>query len=318
MPTTKKLLCAALAAVTMIALAACSNGSAATPSAADSAASSAAPEPTATIAAGTDGTVPLGDRPFTLAVPPGYDPAKPVPLVLSLHGYTSYGKGTAGWLGLTGQARAQGFLLAMPDGTLDSQGQRYWNATDGCCDFDGANVDDDAYLTTVITTVQKLYAVDPARIFVIGHSNGGFMALRMACNHSDLVSAAVSVAGEMPADASGCKPGHPVSVLQVQGDADESIHYGGGTGGTGNHYPGALETVADWQSLDQCGATPTQGTADYEASIPGAETTTQAWECADGTEVGLWTTAKGSHVPNLSPQFAPDVTAWMLAHARQG
>ena len=33
-----------------------------------------------------------------------------------------------------------------PDGTMDAIGNRFWNATDACCNFDGLPVDDVAFL----------------------------------------------------------------------------------------------------------------------------------------------------------------------------
>lgn len=39
-----------------------------------------------------------------------------------------------------------GFLYAFPDGTENSMGKRFWNATEVCCDREGSGVDDVAYL----------------------------------------------------------------------------------------------------------------------------------------------------------------------------
>ena len=39
------------------------------------------------------------------------------------------------------------------------------------------------------------YNVDPGRVCLIGHSNGGFMSHRFACDRADLVAAIVSLAG---------------------------------------------------------------------------------------------------------------------------
>lgn len=304
MPTTPRALRAALLLATALVAASCS---------ADE--PPAAPPPAA-VEPGSFGTVELADRPFSLTVPSGYDADEPAALVLSLHGYTQDGARTANYLGLTAQAEQKGFLLAYPDGLVDGDGNRYWNATDGCCDFDGTGNDDVAYLASVIETVRDQYSVDPQRIFVVGHSNGAFMALRMACEHPELIAAAVSVAGEMPADASSCTPQNPVSVLQVHADTDDVIRFDGGMGGTGKPYPGTAETVADWQALDECDPTATEATADYDSRLAGAETATSTWSCADGTEVGLWTVTGGKHYPTWTPQFAPDVADWMLAHAR--
>ncbi len=95
-----------------------------------------------------------------------------------------------------------GFVYATPDGTIDGDGNRFWNATDACCNFDRRTVDDVAYLSSVIADIQGQLAIDPKRIAVVGHSNGGFMSYRMACERSDLVGAVVSLAGATFADSS--------------------------------------------------------------------------------------------------------------------
>jgi polyhydroxybutyrate depolymerase len=297
------------AAAVLLLLAACTGGS-------DAAAPTPAPAATR-VAPGGSGTVDLDDRTFTLDVPSGYDAAEPAPLVVSLHGYSEVGASTATYLGLRDQSEEKGYLLASPEGLVDRAGKQYWNATPACCSFDGADPDDDGFLTRVIETVQAQYAVDPKRVFVIGHSNGGFMALRMACHHPDLIAAAVSVAGANDADPSACTPGRPVSVLQVHADTDEVISYQGGSVGPGAPYPGAEQTVADWRAIDECDASATLGTADYDSTLAGPESVTSSWSCSQGTEVGLWTIVGGTHSPTWSDAFAPDVTAWMLAHGRQ-
>src|SRR5262245_24986661 len=93
-----------------------------------------------------------GDRPVPYVyVPETYDGKKPMGLVLILHGYGA--GGTAQELGVFRMheiATAKGFIVLAPDGTPDRTGKRFWNATDTCCDFDGTNVDDVAYLTGLV------------------------------------------------------------------------------------------------------------------------------------------------------------------------
>src|SRR5215467_1279540 len=81
-------------------------------------------------------------RPYQLVVPAGYDAAHPTPLVVMLHGYTSSGVAEDGYLGWSRLAQQDSFLLALPDGTKDTTGSRFWNATDACCNFYGSTVDD--------------------------------------------------------------------------------------------------------------------------------------------------------------------------------
>ncbi len=103
------------------------------------------------------------DRPYELAVPAAYAGA-PTPLVVLLHGYSVNGATQLVYFGLGPSVDTHGFLLAYPDGTIDSKMNRFWNATDACCNFDGSKVDDVAYLDAVIDDVRAHYNIDPKRI----------------------------------------------------------------------------------------------------------------------------------------------------------
>src|SRR5947209_5265782 len=83
----------------------------------------------------------IAQRPYTLVVPNSYDASKPTPFVFMMHGYGASGQLEELYMGLTPAAQAHGFLYAFADGTLDKSGARFWNATDACCDLDGAKVD---------------------------------------------------------------------------------------------------------------------------------------------------------------------------------
>ena len=152
---------------------------------------------------------------------------------------------------------------------IDSDGNRFWNATDACCNFDRAAVDDVAYLTDVIAEIQAELAIDPKRIALVGHSNGGFMSYRMACEQADLVSAIVSLAGATFADPADCAPSEPVSVVQIHGTADDVILYEGGgpfTDATGP-YPGAETTAEIWATYDGCGETSSPLSAKVDVDV---------------------------------------------------
>ena len=68
--------------------------------------------------------------------------------------------------------------------------------------------------------------VDPARVFVTGVSNGGGMTARLACDLSERLAGAASVAGgyrSLPP----CRPERPLPVLEIHGTADQVVPYGG-------------------------------------------------------------------------------------------
>ena len=137
-------------------------------------------------------------------------------------------------------AAQRGFFYAYPNGTLDSDGNRFWNATDACCDFHRTGVDDVAYLAGVIGEIRASFAIDPKRIDLIGHSNGGFMSYAMACAQADQIAAMVSLAGATFMAPTDCAPTDPVAVLQIHGTADDTIAFDGGTvGGMGPGGSGA-------------------------------------------------------------------------------
>lgn len=259
-------------------------------------------------------------RPFAEVVPVGYAPGTPTPLVVLLHGYTATAATQDAYFKLTELALARGFLLALPDGTVDSLGQHFWNATDACCAF-GETVDDVAYLTAVIRDMQARYSVDPKRVFLVGHSNGGFMAHRLACERSELVAAIVSLAGAVWADPAQCSPTQKVSVLQVHGTLDAVIKYDGGSAKLGAPpHPGAETTVATWAAKNGCtGATrePIGGELDLVVDLPLAETERSSFRgCPAGAAAELWKIRGGSHIPVFNASWADTIYTWLLAHPR--
>ena len=260
-----------------------------------------------------------GSRPVSVHVPPTYVPGTAMPLVIMLHGYTATGALEEAYLQLTPLADSRGFLYAYPDGTVDSLGEHFWNATDACCDLDNSMVDDSTYLSTLITQISARFTVDPKRVYFVGHSNGGFMSYRMACDHGDQIAAIASLAGAMWEDTSKCPAATPVSVLEIHGTLDTTIPYAGGAIGTAT-FPGATTTVNDWVTVDGCGATgdTTAPPLDLDSVLIGNETTvtTYATGCKPGGHAELWTVQGGTHIPTLSAEFAPDVIEFLLAHPK--
>jgi len=258
-------------------------------------------------------TVELDDRPFRLYFPESYRPTEPAPLVVLLHGYTSSASQHEEYFQLLPASERRGFVYALPDGTRDRDGHRFWNATPACCDFDRTGVDDSAYLRRLIDTVVSSYAIDPSRVWLVGHSNGGFMALRMACEHADVVTAVVSVAGSATDDPSECHPTRGVSVLQIHGTADDVIRYGGGSN-SGYAYPSAEHVVRMWRELNGCAdRAETSAPLDLDRTRPGAETTVTTYRegCRDGSRVALWTIEGGEHSPHFTAHFVPAVVDFL-------
>jgi polyhydroxybutyrate depolymerase len=268
-----------------------------------------------------------GDRPVTVNVPPGYDPNHPAPLLINLHGYGSNSRDNDRYMHLGDLAAERGYLYLHPDGTPDSGGDRFWNATDACCDFERTGVDDVAYLAGVIDETATKFAVDPKRIYVIGHSNGGFMSYALACAHPETIAAMASIAGANFATDGACTAKTPVAVLQIHGTADDTILYEGGTldlgpGRATGPFPGAKASVATWATIDGCTASAVAAeqvdvaTRIGTAAAPAESSVTRWTGCKPGGAAELWTIPGGDHAPALSDAFPTAVLDFFDAHPK--
>lgn len=259
-------------------------------------------------------------RPYGEVVPVGYAPGTPTPLVVLLHGYTATAATQDAYFKLSQLAQTRTFLLALPNGTKDQFNQQFWNATDACCGF-GQTVDDVAYLTAVIRDMQARFTVDPKRIFLVGHSNGGFMSHRLACDRSELIAGIVSLAGAVWADTAKCNPTAKVNMLQVHGTNDAVIAYGGGAAKSGEPpHPGAETTVATWAAKNGCtgnALTSIGGNLDLVPALIGSETQRESFTgCPSGAAAELWRIQGGSHLPGFNDEWAPSIYNWLMAHPK--
>lgn len=258
-----------------------------------------------------------GDVP--VFVPSSYAADASVPLIVLLHGYGSSGLQQNDYMRLSEQVDRYGFVLATPDGTQETAGRnaRFWNASDACCNFYANELDDAAYVMGIINAVKAKYNIDARRVYLVGHSNGGFMSYRTAHEYSDVIAGVASLAGAEAA-ATLPSPASPVHVLQIHGTADGTIAYDGGDI-QGNTYPGARETVSRWAAYNGCAAEGVvTATLDLDVSLDGLETTVTRYNqgCQPGGSAELWTIADGSHIPAISPVFPEKVVEWLLARPK--
>ena len=269
-----------------------------------------------------------GDHPTPL-VAPSAGATRPAPLIILLHGFGASGAEQDGYMHISAAASGRGAWFSAPDGSRSDSGVRFWNATDACCDADHSGIDDSAYLAGLIEDIEAVAEIDPKRVYLVGHSNGGFMSYRLACDHADRIAAIVSLAGATWSDPSQCRPSEPVAVLQIHGTADDTVLYRGGTTSDvgidmhGARYPGVDATIAAWSTYDGCQGelVSTANVVDVDESIDGsagpAEATVfRAEGCRPGGAVELWKIPGGGHVPELAPTFAEAVLDFLFAHPK--
>jgi polyhydroxybutyrate depolymerase len=172
-------------------------------------------------------TVPLvhdgHDRPYVLHVPPG-PRDRPLPLLLELHGRGISAGQFDALTGFGALADEEGFVLAMPSAIAE-----LWNDGRSRSPKWVGEPDDVGYLTAVIDDACSRKIVDPARVYVVGMSNGAVMAGRLACECADNVAAVAQVAGTAGrAVAAGCRPTRATPILNIHGTADRYSPYEGG------------------------------------------------------------------------------------------
>lgn len=253
-----------------------------------------------------------GDRPARVVSPEAYDGVTPTPLLILLHGYTATADLQDFYFQLSARVDEDDFLLLLPDGTVDSSGNTFWNARPDSWE----TVDDVGYLMGLVDEMTELWQVDPARVYFLGHSNGGYMSYRMACEHPDRIAGVLNFAGLSPySDETLCTPAMPVSMLHVHGTEDDSVPYAPQDGRLG-----AVQVAELWAERAGCDVTAPEdgGALDLVNALPGEETVVQDWRsgCPDGVDVSLWTIEAGGHLPYFNDNWNSGIVAWMLEHTR--
>ena len=264
-----------------------------------------------------------GSRPTTVQTPAHIVAGQTYPLILILHGYGLDGAEQQTYMQMDPPPITGGAFVLAPDGTADETGEKFWNAGPECCDLYHSGVNDVAYLGGIVEDTIAGWPVDPSRVYIVGHSNGAFMAYRMACERADIFTGIAILAGaNISLDGTGCTASQPVSILHMHGTADTVVAYAGDTSVAPGEadFPGAVESVTQWAGYDGCSATLTNGTPfDMVVDLLGAETTPMVAGCsnaAHGVGVELWSIEDAEHIPTLQPTFGSDVTTWLMAHPR--
>lgn len=237
-----------------------------------------------------------GTRSAELFVPMADAPTEGRPLLLYLHGYASNGPEAVWFLNLEPMVEEYNLLLLAPDGTANARGVRFWNATEVCCDFKNTGVDDVGYILQLISQVKDLYRVDPKRVYILGHSNGGYMGYRLACEHPEIFRGLVSIAGAGSGREDQCVKSLGLSVLQIHGLRDRIVSYDGHN----RDSPSAPRTAELWAQHMACTEPSVEVSAAFDLALmaPGFETDTKVWNnCRDGHSVGLWTMHQAGHIP---------------------
>lgn len=245
------------------------------------------------------------------------------PLIVSLHGYGGNSAAHSAYFPLQERINTHGFALLLPTGSLDAQGNPFWNPTDHCCDGGKSGEDDVTYLTELVAEAKKIK--DFGHIYFFGYSNGGFMAHHMACKGLLGLRAVASLAGTSYVEDSSCDDAPPVSVLQIHGTADNVIRFDGNStdpdeksGGERAFYASATDMVTRWSQRAGCDWPENPepyATHDLDRYVQGAETQKFRVEsgCADGISIELWVGEGSRHSLGYGETFLDELLEWLLS-----
>lgn len=169
------------------------------------------------------------DRRYLLHVPPKTTGAADErrPLLLVLHGGGGHAEQVRETTGLAELGVRAGYVVVFADGSgVMPKRLLTWNSGGIPVYASEKNIDDVGFLKAVVAEVAGKVAIDPARVYAVGHSNGGMMCHRLAREAADVFRGIAVVSGAMNFTAADAKS--PIAVLLVHGTDDDHVRYEGG------------------------------------------------------------------------------------------
>ena len=214
----------------------------------------------------------------------------PRPAVFLLHGGGSTAAEMRRYTGFDDLAEQAGIVAVYPQGT-----DRDWNAAAGT---------EDRFLLRLADELAAMGLVDRRRVYVAGISNGGIMALQMACSHADRIAGIAVIAASLPTGFD-CRPQRRLPVIFINGTADCLIPFAAMASGAGSNVVSVQESLAVFARLEACRAR-------YSRLLPapappdGTRATVYDYGgCAPGGALESIAISGGTHA---WPNARPDVT----------
>jgi polyhydroxybutyrate depolymerase len=225
-------------------------------------------------------------RTYQAYVPKGLAPG--APLILAMHGS---GEGGTAMRIETGYAferlaDARGFAVVYPNGQ-----NGHWNTCEIDEDAEQPGIDDVRFLTALADRFIGEIGTDRNRVFGVGLSEGGYMAIRLALEAPARFRAVAPVAANLPAPENfQCKPVAQggASVILIHGTRDRLIPF---EGGEGSLIFGLLKNPKVLSSLATA-----QYFADLDAIVGRPVTSRSISADGFGIERSIWSNGSGAEV----------------------
>lgn len=237
---------------------------------------------------------------YHVYVPASYDGTRAVPLLLFFHGGGGNAEEGERTVNLRATAERRGFILVRPEGyDRSGLGLRTWNAGACCAGAVRDGVDHVAAVRAILDRVESEWRIDADRVYATGHSNGGMLSYRLACQLSDRIAAVAPNAAclvnqdleaDPPRTLFPCEPARAVPVMHMHGDADTCVPMEGGrsTGLERSLRPPVAEGLARFVAINQAATTP-------RLTYQQGDVTCMTHDGADDADVVLCTANGGGH-----------------------
>ncbi|MGI9586242.1 MAG: alpha/beta hydrolase family esterase [Acidimicrobiia bacterium] len=263
------------------------------------------------------------ERSYSLNIPSSYDGSSPMPLMVVFHGMTMTARDQESESALPAFGEEHGFISVFPEGQGDPQRWLF--------DLESDQIDitmnnpDMRFFEDLLDKLIAELNIDTDRIYVVGFSNGGWVASAVACTLPDRIAAAAPVAG-ITDFGEDCARSVPVPVITFHGTSDTYEPFGGGidnapgrdslpveiSGGTFGELPVATNPVLEpsvpdrvqaWAALNGCAG---------EIESTDHDSTALRWQymCPDGAAVEFYEIPNGTHWWDIIQGFETNPLLW--------
>jgi polyhydroxybutyrate depolymerase len=239
------------------------------------------------------------DRSYLLHVPRGYTGVRPLPVVVTFHGFGANGRAQLALSDFAAVADRNGFLVVAPE----SRGPGW--------DFlrpPSRPGSDAAFVVALLDDLGSVARVDPHRIYATGISNGAAVVFALACANVGGFAAYGAVAGAFYSPL--CDRAPPQPIVYFHGTADRLVPIGGGRV-FGVTVAPADQTMARWAAHNGCGAEPRR-------SVIASDVTLLAFHGGrDGADVHYYVIGGGGHCWPGAPPGIGRLTERFLGHTTE-
>lgn len=204
------------------------------------------------------------------------------------------------------------FNLIIPSGSKNRKGKRYWNAGEACCDFYDDGADDLLYLDKLISYYKEKYGSQ--KIYLVGHSNGAFMANYYACHGKHPIQGFFSFAGNPAGPLKDCKNFSNLKAIHAHGQSDSYVPYFGGELRNGGHNSIPVSTyLADYQKTLGCSDFEFKAKRNFTLNKPGKDFNLyESKRCANKNKLIFWDHFDGGHIPRFNNQYFKEIIKALL------